>query len=292
MAKVLEKCASVSGRPVFLCDFSPPRGPNPRYLENARMLDVDFICVAYNPSKSVRIDSAMLSYQIKEKAGRDVVFNLACRDMNKLALQSHLLGASTLGLENVVIVQGDTFSEQDLSRVKEVSDFKPTQLIAAVKEMNEGMDYRGLKLSSPTSFCIGATLDLSKGIEHEARLTQEKVTAGAQFFITQSIFEVSLAKEFRETFRQINGYELTASVFYGLQVLDKDGIFFGDVPPSMMDQLERGRSGVDIALELFQQFTDSGINTFYLIPPIMRGGVRKYEAAQQLVEMASKVQLG
>ncbi|MBI2165247.1 MAG: methylenetetrahydrofolate reductase [Chloroflexi bacterium] len=288
MASVLERSLSAAGKPLFLCDFSPPRGPGLGYLDYIKLLDMDFVCVAYNPSKSVRADSAMLSHQIKAKTGKDVVFNLACRDMNKLAIQSHLLGAAILGLENVIIVQGDAFSERDRALAREVSDFKATDLIAAVRAMNQGVDYRGLKLTAPTRFCIGATLDLGKGIEQEARRTEKKLAAGAQFFITQSVFQVSLVQEFLDSFRRINGHDLAAPVFYGLYILDKDGVFFGDIPPQVIEELEKGRSGLDIALDVFQQFVAGGINTFYLIPPIMKGGIRKYDVAQMLVETARR----
>ena len=123
MAKVTNAYRIGGTKPVIICDFTPPRGTGSEYLDNARKLDVDFISVAYNPGKAVRVDSAMLAYTIKERTGKDVLFNLATRDMNRLALESHLLGASLLGLENLLILGGDPFSRQDLKQVRDVSDF-------------------------------------------------------------------------------------------------------------------------------------------------------------------------
>ena len=105
--KVINKTNSLTARPLFICDFSPPRGADISVFEQARNLSAEFICIAYNPGHSVRVDSTVMAYMIKKRTGKEVIFNLATRDMNKLALQTHLLGAQLLGLENVVILRGD-----------------------------------------------------------------------------------------------------------------------------------------------------------------------------------------
>jgi len=267
-----------------MCDFSPPRGADLDVLERARGIDADYICVAYNPGKAVRVDSAMLASGIKHRAGKDVVFNLGTRDMNKLALQSHLLGAQMMGLENVIVVKGDDFVEKDLSRVKAVSDFSPTGLVRSMGDMNRGSDFREAKLRAPTDLCIGASIDLGRGIKAEAALTHRKASAGAQFFITQPVFSASEITAFREAYRAASGEELAQPVFFGLQVMVKDGVIFSGVPKAFRDDLDKGRSGVEIALQVLQEFLNFGINTIYLVPPILRGGARDYEAAQSVLE--------
>src|SRR5438045_477045 len=129
MATVTEALAEKRGKPVFICDFSPPRAGKPEYFDDARALEADFICVAYNPGKAVRVDSVAAAHEIKRVTGRDAVFNLSPRDMNRLALESRLLGAQLLGLENVVVVQGDSFTDRDPSAP--VKDYTATGLIAA-----------------------------------------------------------------------------------------------------------------------------------------------------------------
>ena len=284
MAKVTEAYQARGDRPLIICDFSPPRGSGPEFLENARGLDADFISVAYNPGKSVRVDSAMLAYAIKEKAGRDVLFSLATRDMNRLAMESHLLGVSVLGLENLLIVGGDPFSERDLERVKDVSDFRPTELMKAVADMNQGLDYKGLKLREPTDLCIGGAIDLGRGIETEARLTHRKVQAGAQFFVTQPVFDTNEITRFLDAYQTVAGQSLAHPVFWGLQILVSGGIIFSSVPEGVRKELDAGRDGVDIALEQWAWFRDMGMDSVYLMPPILRGGVRDYEAAQRVLK--------
>ena len=89
------------------------------------------------------------------RTGKDVVFNMATRDMNKVAMQSRLLGAQMMGLENVVVLGGDGFTEAESEMVKAVDDFTPTGLVAAIAAMNDGQDYRGSNLRGNTDFCIG-----------------------------------------------------------------------------------------------------------------------------------------
>jgi homocysteine S-methyltransferase len=296
MARVIQRCFEATGHTTFICDFSPPRagdlgveayGRTP--LQEAAALEVDFISVGYNPGKSVRVNSAMQAAAIKQGAGKDVVFTLATRDMNKLALQSHLLGAQMLGLENVIVVQGDPFNERDLALVKEVSDFKPTQLIAAIARMNQGVDFRSTRLTASTDFCIGATVDLGRGVQQEARLAHRKVQAGAQFLITQPIFDVAEAQRFQEACATIAGEALAIPVFFGLQVLEQGGILFSSVPEAVREELARGRPGVELALELYRQFQGKGFHNVYLVPPIRRGGARNYAAAQEVLAGATRL---
>lgn len=283
MTKVIEKCAQKNGSPLFICDFSPPRGADLDYIENAKALNADFICTGYNPGKSVRVDSCTIAYTIKQNAGKEVIFNLSTRDMNKLALQSHLLGAAALGLENLVVIKGDKFSLKELSAVKGVDDFSPTGLMKAVKAMNQGTDFRGLRLKGTTDFCVGATIDLGKGLEGETSLAHAKALAGADFFLMQSVYDVAIVQRFLELYIRRYGREFSQPIFYGIQILKRDGIIFGDVPQQMRVDLEKGRDGSEIALDLIGSFVNNGLRTFYLIPPILRGGIRDYEAAQRVL---------
>ena len=287
MSTVAEACGAGGRKPVFICDFSPPRGADLGFVDQAKHLSTDFVCVAYGPGKSVRVDSAAAAHEIKQRSGKDVVFNLATRDMNKLALQSHLLGAQVLGLENVLVVQGDRFNEKDLAAVKDVNDFRPTEFIRAIKSMNQGLDYKGLKLRTPTQFCVGASVDLGKGVVTEAALAVKKVEAGADFLTTQPIFDPANATEFRDTYGSLARKDIPVPVFFGLQVLQKDGVIFANVPEGIKSDLERGRQGSDIAVELLHSFVENGIRTIYIVPPIMKGGLRDYEAAQRVLEVAA-----
>ncbi len=285
MASVSYKLAQSKGKPLFICDFSPTRGADPSVFEEAKQIGADFLCVAYSPGKSVRVDSMVMAYQIRQMTGQDVIFNLVCRDMNKLAIQNHLLGAQALGVENILVLQGDPFTEKDMATVKDVSDYRSVELIRAICALNQGVDFRGLKLRAPTSFCVGAAINLgSRDMAQEVSLAQQKVAAGADFFITQAFYEVSKAHEFLALFQTKAGHEFPKPVFYGLQILERDGLVFGDVPEVIKRDLERGRPATEIALEQLNTYAENGLLLVYLVPPILRGGRRNYAAAVEVLE--------
>lgn len=280
--KITEQSYQATGRPCFICDFSPARSGDPGQVAQAD-IDADMIAVAYNPGRAVRANSAMLASAIKNELGREASFTLATRDMNKVALESQLLGAQLLGLENVIVVSGDPFSERDLARTKEVADQLPSQLIAGIASLNQGLDFRESQLRAATDFCIGATVDLDRPLEQEAALAHRKVRAGANFLITQPIFDPGQAAAFERAFQIASGEALTLPVFYGLQVLEQDGVLFSTVPDAVRKELAQGNPGVQIALDLYQRFVDAGLQNVYLVPPIRRGGARNYNAAKEFL---------
>lgn len=281
MVKIVDSCYESTGRPGFICDYSPPRSGS---IAEARRADIpaDFLSVAYNPGRAVRANSAMLAAAIRRETGRETVFTLATRDMNRLAVQSLLLGAQMLGLENVVVVQGDRFSDSERALLA-VNGYRPTEMISGICAMNEGLDFRGSNLREPTGFCVGATIDLGRGIEEEAELALRKVEAGAMFLMSQPIFDPEVAHRFHESYEMRNGAALAVPVFYGLQILEPGGVLFSAVPDETRAQLDAGRTGVEIALELYRRFQDAGLRNVYLVPPIRRGGGRDYRAAREFL---------
>ncbi|PKB59314.1 MAG: hypothetical protein BZY83_02475 [SAR202 cluster bacterium Casp-Chloro-G2] len=287
MAKVIERSFEATGHTSIMCDFSPPRSGDAAVVDQAQ-LDVDFISVSYNPGRAVRTDSAMLAAAV-QRSGRDALFTLATRDMNKLALQSQLLGAQMLGLNNVIVVQGDPFSEQDRTRVASVADYSTTGLIAAISQMNQGKDFRDGNLRTATDLCVGAAVDLGRGIEEEAQLAVRKVRAGAEFLITQPVFDVDQVARYRESYAYHAGKAGTLPIYFGLQILEQDGVLFSSVPDSVRNELEGGRPGIDMALELYQRFQDARLNNIYLMPPIKRGGARDYAAAKELLAKINRL---
>jgi 5,10-methylenetetrahydrofolate reductase len=288
MTKITDRYTQEQGRPLFVCDFSPPRGAGADSLEPARHLNADWISLAYNPGKAVRVNAAIAAHWVKASTGRDVVFTLATRDMNKVAVQSLLLGAELLGLENVVVVKGDNLNERDLSSMKGVNDYTPTGLLRSINDMNQSVDFKGLKLRSPTHFCAGATIDMGRNLEREVQLTRRKIEAGAQFFISQPVFRAEQPRAFLARYAEQYGEEVTTPIFYGLQIMAKDSLVFGDVPEWVTDDLDKGRTGADIALQVLSDFTGAGLRAIYLIPPILRGGRRDYNAAQAVLEDAPR----
>lgn len=272
----------ITGKTAVICDYSPPRSGLLSQVP-APPPAADFLLVNCNPGRSVRADSAMLAAVLRQQTGQEVIFALLTRDMNRLALQSYLLGAQLLGLENVVVAQGDDFAPSDGGRVQSVRDYKPTELIKDLSAMNLGRDFRGRPLAAPTNFCIGATLDPARNLKGQVKLSAQKVAAGAGFLLSQPIYDPQVVGAFQESCAEITGNPFPIPVYWGLQMLELGGISFGPVPARMQRDLERGRSGVEIALELYGRFRDYAIENIYLLPPIRRGGERDYGAAQEFL---------
>ena len=289
MVKIPDLVNNNSSDLKIICDFSPPRGGVPDLVADLDSLDPDMVSIAYNPGKSVRVNPVALASWIKTNTTQDVVFTLATRDMNKVAIQSLLLGAQLLGLENVVVVEGDTLSKRDRERFKAVHDFRPTALIESVQDMNQGADFRGLKLRAATDFSVGATIDMGKSLESEVPLAVRKAQSGAEFFLAQAEFDPTVTARFNAEFSPHFDGADAPPVFFGVQILAQDGIIFGNVPENTRAELESGRSGEDIALEMIDALIDQGLRNVYLVPPIFRGGRRDYGAAARVIESARKL---
>ncbi len=285
MTSVTASGFEVSGNTTIICDFSPPRSGDPSHIATC-IPDADFLLVNRNPGRAVRADSAMLASHLRQATGKEVVFALLTRDMNRLAIHSYLLGAQMLGLENVVVAQGDPFSAADRGKVAAGSGYRPTELIADIGELNRGRDFRGRRLDSPTSFCVGATLDLAQPVGRQAALTAAKIHAGARFLVTQPIFDPAVRDNFEAEFRAEWGGYCPVPIYWGLQMLERGSVSFGQVPERVRRELEKGRSGVNLALELFESFQESSMRNIYLLPPIRQGGERDYEAAQEFIQAA------
>ncbi len=257
-------------------------------MEPARRLGADFISVGYNPGRFVTVNSVLAAAWIKSRYAKDVLVTLATRDMNKLALQSLLLGADLHGLRNLVVLRGDHFTSSERTHTNEVNDFTPTGLLSSIEDLNARFDYRGLQLRSPASLCVGATIDIIGDVDGQVRLTRRKVEAGAQFFLLQSVFGAASANEFVDSYEARTGSALDTPVFWGIPMLAKDGTTFGDVPEWARVDLDRGRSGSDIALQTVADLFQAGHRRIYIIPPIMRRGPRDYDSAQTVIETARR----
>jgi 5,10-methylenetetrahydrofolate reductase len=285
MAKIVDLLKKANGRPFFICDVSPPRGADPDLLEPARFLDANVLSVNYSPGRSARVNSAIAAGWIKANTGKEAMFALATRDMNRLALQSLLLGAQLLGLENLVVLKGDRSAERE-SLVREVDDLRPTELLRSIGDMNRGVDFKGLKLRAATDFCAGAALDLGRPLDREVALTRRKVEAGARFFLSQPTFDTVRPRQFLDRYEELTGEKISPPIFHGVQVMAPDSLVFGRLPDWVTVDLDRGRSGRDIALQVIQEFADARLSSIYLVPPVKKGGRRDYEAAQAVLEAA------
>ena len=292
MGKVTDRVFHSDDGLTVICDFSPPRDLNRPIVDEASKLGADFVSVAYSPGRSVRVDSLIAAYEISRNTNQEVVFTIPTRDMNKLAIQNHMLGAARLGIQNVLVVRGDRFIDAEPSPTKNVNDFSTVGLIAALKAMNGGVDYRGYSMPSTTDFCVGASINVSSDLVRQAKLMDRKVQSGADFLITEPIYDLNHLDDLIAEYEKVSDRAIDVPVFVGIQVPNLEGPMFGAIPESLRLDLMKGREGTDIALELLRGFIDNGVNKIYLIPRIGRSGRRDYEGAAQVLAAARRLVVG
>lgn len=204
MGKYREACES--GRFVVSGEIGPPKGTDVEtMLHHIDLLKdmVDGLNVTDNQSAVMRLGSMAVSHEIVSRGG-DAIYQMTCRDRNRLALQNDLLSAHFLGLRNVLALTGDHVSVGDHKDAKEVYDFESVQLIQCIKRMNEGFDWAGNELGGGTDFYIGAVVTPeSDPIEPQKLKFEKKIDAGAQFFQTQAVYDMDNFQRFMDYARGV-----------------------------------------------------------------------------------------
>ena len=224
MGKYREACES--GRFVVSGEIGPPKGTAvDTMLHHIDLLKdlVDGLNVTDNQSAVMRLGSMAVSHEIVSRGG-DAIYQVTCRDRNRLALQNDLLSAHFLGLRNVLALTGDHVSVGDHKDAKEVYDFESVQLIQCIKRMNEGFDWAGNELEGGTDFYIGAVVTPeSDPIEPQKLKFEKKIEAGAQFFQTQAVYDMDNFQRFMEYARGVTEGK-DVKMMAGLVVLTSVGM--------------------------------------------------------------------
>lgn len=182
-----------AGQFVVTGEVAPPHGTD--YSAMLRSVErlapvCDALNVTDNQGATLHLSSLAASRAVLD-AGCEPIFQQTCRDRNRLALQSDLLAAWTLGLENVLIVTGDDPRGGDHPNAKGVFDLDSTQLLDVARSMNNGRDMNGSELSGATDFYLGAAaFPEAEPWDVQRDRALAKVDAGAQFFQTQAVMDV------------------------------------------------------------------------------------------------------
>jgi homocysteine S-methyltransferase len=177
-------------------ELLPPRGHRTdALLEQARALKihgVDIVNVPDGPRASARMSALAMAVLVQQQAGLEPILHYACRDRNLLGMQSDLLGAHAMGVRNLLIITGDPPKAGDYPDATAVFDVDSIGLTNVVSRLNRGLDIGGQAIGSATAFHIGVALNpAAPNLDEEIRRFEYKVEAGAEFAVTQPIYDVA-----------------------------------------------------------------------------------------------------
>jgi 5,10-methylenetetrahydrofolate reductase len=175
-------------------DFVPPCQKEAEHLRGF----VHAINVTDNQSAVMKLGSLAASVRLKSK-GHEPIYQITCRDRNRIALQSEILTAYSLGVDNMLLLTGDHTNLGDHKEAKPVFDLDSVQLLKIAAGLREGMDMAGNELLNKPDMCVGAVVNPNfLPLELQVIKMEKKVEAGAQFFQTQAVYDDRVVDEFVE----------------------------------------------------------------------------------------------
>ena len=254
----------LAGKFVVTSEIGPPKGiETHKLLEDAELIRgrIDGINVTDLQSSVMRLGSLSVSSLLKQK-GFEPIFQMTCRDRNRLALQSDLLSAAALGIENVLILTGDHTTMGDHPEAKPVFDLDSVQLLQVAKKIESGIDMKGNKLEGAfPKFCLGAVVNPGADpLEPQILKMEKKIEAGAQFFQTQAIYDIKIFENFLSKTEH-----LKVPILGGIVLLKSAGMarFMNknvagvSVPDNLIKEMEETKDkvaqSVDIASRLIKE---------------------------------------
>ncbi len=189
------------GEFVTSVEIVPPRGVDAsRMIRDCRALKdagVDAVNVPDGPRAQSRMGAVLTSLLIEQQVGIETVVHYCCRDRNLLGMLSDLLGAAAVGLRNILIITGDPPKMGPYPNATAVFDIDSIGLTNLVARLNRGLDPGGNAIGAPTSYAIGVGVNpASLDIPHEIKRFEWKVEAGAEYAITQPVFDVDQLESF------------------------------------------------------------------------------------------------
>jgi homocysteine S-methyltransferase len=194
---------------VVSVELDPPKGADPRAIIERALYckenEVDAINVADGPRASARMSAQSLCVLLQGQVGIDTILHYTCRDRNLLGIQSDLLGAYALGLRNILAITGDPPKLGDYPDATAVYDVDSIGLIRILEHLNHGCDLAGNLFGPALGIHVGCGADPSKpDMDREVRRLEEKVKAGAEYIMTQPVYDPRTVERFLEMIRHLN----------------------------------------------------------------------------------------
>lgn len=253
-----------SGEFVSMVEIVPPKGTDIRKeIEGARFLKsvgVDAINIPDSPRASARMSNQALSLLIQQEVGIEAVLHYTCRDRNVLGIQSDLLGAAAIGLHNLICITGDPPKMGNYPDATAVFDVDAIGLVNIVHNLNRGLDIGGNPIGTGTAFVVGVGANPGlPNLDEEIRRFEYKVEAGAEYAVTQPVFDSSLLENF---LRRIEHFRIPVMAGIWPLVSVRNAEFMKNelrvsVPDSILERMARSKTpeaareeGIAIAREM------------------------------------------
>ena len=256
-----------NGQFVVTAEVGPPKGINCDHLvEEAKtyLSGITAVNVTDNQSSVMRMGSLPVCVAMKN-AGLTPILQLTCRDRNRIALQSELLGAAMLGIDNILCLTGDHTKMGDHPGAKPVFDLDSVSLLHTVCQLEKGVDLAGNELVGPApKFAKGAVVSpCSDSVDAQLAKMERKVMAGAEYFQTQAVFDSERFIQFAEKAKQF-GKPIQLGVIIpksaGMAKFMNNNVAGVHVPQDMIDELaadkekaKAGITGVEIAARIIKE---------------------------------------
>jgi methionine synthase / methylenetetrahydrofolate reductase(NADPH) len=252
------------GEFLTMVEIVPPKGMNiHKELEGAKFLKtvgVDAINIPDSPRASARMSNQALSLLLQQQAGIEAILHYTCRDRNVLCIQSDLLGAAAIGIRNLICITGDPPKMGGYPDATAVFDVDAIGLVNIVHNLNRGLDIGGNPMGAGTGFVIGIGANPGvPNIDEEIRRFEYKVEAGAEYAVTQPVFDLSLLEAF---LRRIEHFKIPVVAGIWPLVSARNAEFMKNelrvsVPESIMERMTRAASpeaareeGISIARDM------------------------------------------
>ncbi|MEJ8545361.1 bifunctional homocysteine S-methyltransferase/methylenetetrahydrofolate reductase [Brevibacillus borstelensis] len=264
----------------IIVEFDPPKDLDTEsFLQGCCELHkagADSITLADNSLANVRMSNMALGAIMKSQYGMDPLIHIACRDRNLIGQQSHLMGLHALGIDQVLVVTGDPSRFGDLPGASSVFDVTSFDLIRMVKQLNEGISFSGRPLKQKAQFIVGAAFNPNvRQIDAAIKRLEKKVEAGADFIMTQPVYDAEAIRLVYESTKHIN-----IPVFIGIMPLtsQRNAEFLHNEVPGIKlsdEALERmrkvkGEEARQEGIKMAKELLDAAIPVFngiYLITP-------------------------
>ena len=256
-----------NGQFVVTAEVGPPKGHHLEHMvEEAKeyLSDLHAVNITDNQSSVMRTSTLATCVALKN-AGLNPIYQATCRDRNRLALQSDLLGAAAMGIDNILCLTGDHTKMGDHPGAKPVFDLDSVSLLYAAAELEKGRDLAGLELvGEPPKFAKGAVVSpISDSVDAQLAKMERKVMAGADYFQTQAVFESEKFIKFMEKAKEFGkpvqlGVIIPKNV--GMCKFMNANVAGVHVPDEMLDELradkektKAGITGLEIAARIIRE---------------------------------------